>query len=555
MPPIRYSALNRPSVEHGVSDTRYPNQVAITQVSKAVNFDMALDGKLESRGGSYYLTTTAANAEGNMTYIHDFVQRGTNGVVTHTIIGKAHDTLYKYNASTGVFDSFKTGLGTSKPSIVNFVSDAGSEIIAYADGDNFGIYDGTTWTDISSKYNAITGRDMPRYLYVKHNRLLASGDDTNPDVVYFSPSMSPDTNWGANDWVRIAGGLEKITGLSEIYSHILVSGQNSMHIITGKTPVDFSPIQVSDEAGCSSHWSIVTVGSEVYWASEDGIHIGRLRAAEDDALDTEMISANMQVTYDGIAAGSHGVIHGAYFAPKKQIYWTIRDSANGRSNADRMLVLSVTRSSINGVKPVFGPDTRFVWAGYHEFAGAAHSYGCIGVVKTANEIPELYIGGIDGKAMIMYSSYKDGRATVAATTGIADVEYEIRSREETFGGTARTARVGYFYPTFYQKHNASCNVQFIINRTILKPTSARAITFRGNIPYWNEGTDPQITSQWSSTIWEEKPVLSAKVRVGHQAHSVIFLIKNDGSRVKDEISWVGYDMDYQALTRVRGRDA
>tara|TARA_R110000824_G_scaffold83438_1_gene208921 strand:- start:734 stop:2401 length:1668 start_codon:yes stop_codon:yes gene_type:complete len=554
--PLKFEGLNRPSVEHGVSDTSYPNRVAITQASKAVNFDMALDGKLESRGGSYYLTTTAAHPAGNMTFIHDYTSRGTDGSVTHTIIAKCFSVLFKYNTSTGVFDSIKTGLSPlNKPSIVNFVSDAGAEVLIYADGENLGMYDGSSWTDISGNFNAITGRDMPRYVFVKHNRLWAAGDDANPDVVYFCPTMSPDTNWGANDWVRIAGGLEKITGISEIYSHLLVSGQNSMHIITGMTPVDFSPIQVSDEAGCSSHWSIVTVGSEVYWASEDGIHIGRLRASEDDALATETISLNMQVTYDRIAAGSHGTIEGVYFSPKKQIYWAVRDGDNGRSEADRLLVLSIARSSINSPKPTFGPDTRFVWAGHHEFADAAHTYGCISVVKTSNEIPELYIGGINGRALIMYSGYKDARDTKASTTGAANVEYEIRSREETFGGTARTARVAYFFPTFYQKHNSSCTVQFIINRTILKPTTSRAITFRGNIPYWNDGTDPQITSKWSSTIWDDKPVLSAKVRVGHQAHSVIFLIKNDGSRTKDEVSWVGYDMDYQSLARVRGRDA
>jgi len=552
---IPFSGLNRPSVEHGVSDTSYPNRVAITQCGKAVNFDMALDGKLESRGGSYYLTTTAAHAAGNMTYLHDFTRRGTDGTVLHTIIAKAHDTLYEYNSSTGVFDIIQAGLSTNKPSIVNFVSDAGREILAYADGENFAIYDGSTWTDITGNFNAITGRDKPRYLFVKHDRLWASGDDGKPDVIYFSPSLSPDTDWGANDWVRIAGGLEKVTGISEIYSHLLVSGQNSMHIIVGLTPVDFMPIQVSDEAGCSSHWSIVTVGSEVFWANETGIHIGRLRAAEDDALDTEAISLNMQVTYDRIAAGSHGEIEGVYFAPMKQIYWTIKDGPDGNGEPDRCLIYSIARSSAGIAPQAFGPDTRFVWAGYHTFTGAAHTYNSIAVIKNSNEIPELYVGGDNGRAVIMYSGYKDARATVSATTGVANVEYEIRSREETFGGTARTARVGYFYPTFYQKHNGSCTAQFIVNRTILKPTTSRAITFRGNIPYWNSGSSAQITSQWGSTIWDKKPVLSAKVRVGHQAHSIIFLVKNDGSRAKDEISWVGYDMDYQELARVRGRDA
>ena len=126
---IRSSGLNRPSVEHGVSDTSYPNRVAATQCSKAINFDMAIDGKLESRGGSYFINTTAANPAGNMTYLHDFTLRNSDGTVTHTIIAKCFTVLYKYNASTGAFDSVKTGLSTNKPSIVNFVNDNGDEVL------------------------------------------------------------------------------------------------------------------------------------------------------------------------------------------------------------------------------------------------------------------------------------------------------------------------------------------------------------------------------------------------------------------------------------------
>ena len=214
---------------------------------------------------------------------------------------------------------------------------------------------------------------------------------------------------------------------------------------------------------------------------------------------------------------------------------------------------SVARSTPTG-GAAFGPDLRYVWAGYHTFTGTSHSYTSIAVIRNSNEIPELYVGGVNGKAAVMYSDYKDLRSSASATSG-TNVTYEIRSREETFGGTARTARVGYFYPTFYQKHNGGCNVQFILNRAVLKPDTARNITFRGNIPYWNNGNEIDITTQWASTIWDEKPVLSAKIRVGRQAHSIIFLIKNDGSRDKDEISWVGYDLDYQNLRNVRGRDA
>jgi hypothetical protein len=151
-----------PSVEHGVFDSLYPNTLARSQVSKAVNFYMTPDGLLETRGGTQRLTDTVLASTGALPEGHEFVARETDGTLTRRWMVKSGTVLYEYNSSTGVFDSKKTGLSTDKASMVNFVNAAGAEIMLYADGANLLMYDGTTVTDIASNFTAGPGTDIPR---------------------------------------------------------------------------------------------------------------------------------------------------------------------------------------------------------------------------------------------------------------------------------------------------------------------------------------------------------------------------------------------------------
>ena len=539
------SPINRPTVQHGVNDSFYPNTISGTQVSKAVNFDLTKDGQLETRGGTQLLSDTAVASTGTYPHEHLFVKRASDGTLTRIRMLKSGTVLYKYNTSTGVFDSVQTALSTARPCMVNFVNTAGDDVMLYCDQANFLMYDGTTVTDILSNFTAGNATSAPAYLFVKHSVVFASGVKEDPDVIFWCGPRKPDSNWPSQGFAILEGGAAKITGIGELYSYIVVTSLNGVHLMTGRTSASFSFFAVNSQRGCTSHWSIVSQGGYIYFANADGFYVGKLRAAEDDGMDVEAIGSSMQNTFIGIADGYWDNIVGAYHAGKREIFWTVRSA--GQTNPDRLFVYSEVLSHPEASSPAYGLDTRYVWAGYYE----GLNFNSISVMQDANGKAFLSIVDASGKVYTAHTGYKDARA-VGADTG-TDIAYEIRPREETFGRTGSTVRVTSFFPTLYQKHNGGFSVQFLLNRTTLFPASPIPIAFSGNIPYWNDGTDPRITAAWGNTVWTEKPILSAKIGVKQKCYSIIPIITSDGSNTKEEGSFIGYGMLFQRLPQAQGR--
>ena len=87
------------------------------------------------------------------------------------------------------------------------------------------------------------------------------------------------------------------------------------------------------------------------------------------------------------------------------------------------------------------------------------------------------------------------------------------------------------------------------------PDTPQAIKFAGNIPFWNSGADPAITTKWNSTVWSDKAVLNAKVGLKQKCYSIIAIITSDGSNPHEEGTWAGYDMLYQRDPIPQGKAA
>jgi len=516
-------------------------------VSKAVNFDMSPDGQLDTRGGGIKLTDTAVASTGESPELHQFIKRETDGTLTLKTMLKSGTVLYGYNTSTGVFDSVQTGLSTDRASMINFVNAAGAEVMLYADGSNFIMYDGSTVTNIASNYTAGNAASAPRYIFAKHNVCFAVEDD-NPDVLFFCDLLAPNSNWPSQGFLILEGGIDRITGIGEIYDYVLVTTLNSVYIITGRTRSQFALIKVNSTNGCTSHHSIVSHEGFVYWANQSGFKIGKLRRADSDGMEVEHISNNIQNTFEEGKDGFWNNIVGTYHSEKKSIYWTMKAAASDQP--DRLFAYSVIRSRPELPPPDHpGPDLRFVWSGYYE----GYNFNAVKVIEDSTGKDELYVADEAGLVYLMHSGYKDKRA-VGASTG-TDVSYEIRGREETRGGAGREFRIMTFLPLFYQQHNGGFNVQFLVNRSQLVPSSAVTVSFRGNIPYYNDGTVASVTTLWGSSVWSLRPVLNAKISLKTKVFSVIPLIKSSGSNPKEEGTWVGCSWIIQDFPVVQGKAA
>jgi hypothetical protein len=541
MAKIAHKWTHRNSVGHGMNDSEYPAEIATTQVTLSKNFDMMPDGRLESRGGSQK-TSASATAASETIHLEYEYRSVAAGVITRHHMVFAGTRLLKYDPSAKTYSEIDTGLEGIKPGVATFRDDSGVDAMYYCDGKVFKFYDGTGVTNVLTNFQAGAATGIPKHLVVKHERLWASGGTNEHIRVFYSPVAYAEQNWGANDYVTIGGGDEAITGLSEVSDFPLVTTEDGIYIIRGRAGSSADPyvvIKVYEDEGCSSHHSIVPQGGDVYWGNVNGAFIGKLRAAVEDGLDVQKISGPMQNAWDNIKAGQHSNIHGVYFPPKQQIYWVV-ESAAATADPDTLLVYSISRSNPDLDGPTHGADIRFVWSGKWDYAVAITS---IGMVRDSNAIPNLYLGSTDGFSREMYTDYLDNRASDG--TGGTSVSYEVRPREESWGGPGGRARVYAIHPSFHQRKNTTWQVEWILNQSQRLPSSAQTITFRGNVPYLHL-TDETLTSTLGSTVMRDKPNLTHPIRIGWKGFAFQPIFTNVGGDVDGEaFAFVGISYEIQ----------
>ena len=540
-----------PSVRGGYNDSLFATNIANDQVSFAKNCKMALEGFLTQRDGTVKVSDTATGASDIVYDIHGFYKHNSDGTITRYTLIKAGTVLYSFNSTTVVFDSVKTGLAATKASMVNFFNGSGVECVVYADGSNFGMWDGTTWTSLTKPTSWTT---FPKYLEVDDNVLWMAGDSVLVYRLCYSESLDP-TTIKANSFFEIDSGEgTAITGLKRMENYLLIGKENALHLILGSTFTDFSRLRVTRNVGVSSHWSIQSVGNVVYFVNNNGIWLGRLRALQEDGMDTELISGNIQRRFQTISAGTHNKISSVYDGANGQIIWAVNSTSN--TYYDEAFVLSLWHSDPTLAKSLKGPDPRFVWAG----VWVGLKLQSLATVQNSNGVEVVHIGGNDGFVRTTLSTLRKDNCAVGATTG-TDIEWEVDTIELFFPTTARTARVSKFYPILFQKYNNSVNIEWVVDQSQRLPVdntgvaAPRTIAFTGNIPYWHELTSTDITTQWGTSIWAEKPIIQAQVTLkwrGVMATSILFILSSEGTNALDDYSFAGFSIEAD-VKPARGR--
>ena len=100
----------------------------------------------------------------------------------------------------------------------------------------------------------------------------------------------------------------------------------------------------------------------------------------------------------------------------------------------------------------------------------------------------------------------------------------------------------------YQNHDASIDVQWLINGTSLRPSSGDTITLKNLIPYWRSASSATLTSLWGNIIWSDRPWMSTPMTIDAPFRYIQFRFTNDGSNATDEIAYAGIEIVYQTHT-------
>lgn len=255
-------ADRRYSFAGGLNSAENPSSLRNDELSAVRNYGFDTTGALVTRGGQARVTTVPASAR-QVTSLYQYYKRSGS---SFTIFFR-NQTMFQKSGTDGASIDATTFTQDSTFTFATF-----NDTLYYTNGvDTVSSENIRKWTGSGS---ASAPSDSPtnpcRYLIAstKMQRLLAAGDDTDPDTVY-ATALGNGEDWTtANDAfsikVRTFKG-DKIMGLAEINAGILVLKQSSIHLITGSDPTNITVVPLSLDTGCTSARSVAATQTTAYW--------------------------------------------------------------------------------------------------------------------------------------------------------------------------------------------------------------------------------------------------------------------------------------------------
>tara|TARA_R110002167_G_scaffold183494_1_gene383931 strand:- start:3056 stop:4594 length:1539 start_codon:yes stop_codon:yes gene_type:complete len=142
----------------------------------------------------------------------------------------------------------------------------GSPKVVLTDGINpAATYDGTTYTQITHA----TAPSAPKYASFFQNHLFLSGDPTENTNLYFSAPYDETSFDPANGSGVINVGYP-IVATKAFRDSLYIFGINNIKKLVGNNISNFSLENVTDDLGCLSTDSIIEIGGDVFFLSQDG---------------------------------------------------------------------------------------------------------------------------------------------------------------------------------------------------------------------------------------------------------------------------------------------
>ena len=126
-------------------------------------------------------------------------------------------------------------------------------------------YDGTTYTQI-------THADAPSAPKIAHNfknHMFLAGDSTEPTNLYFSAPYD-ETNFAPANGAGVINVGFPVVALKSFRDTLYVFGVNNIRKVVGNNISDFFLQEVTDDLGCLATDSVVEIGGDVYFLSQDG---------------------------------------------------------------------------------------------------------------------------------------------------------------------------------------------------------------------------------------------------------------------------------------------
>ena len=180
------------------------------------------------------------------------------------------DYFYKWNSTTEVWDTITTPatVDVSTVTKIRFSKfNWGIPKVFLTDGVNpAASYDGTTYTQVTSSF----APSAPKLSTTFQNHMFIAGDPSEDTNLYFSAPYNELDYSPANGAGVINVGFP-IVAIKPFRDALYVFGSNNIRKLIGNSIANFVLENVTDDLGCLATDSVIEIGGDLLFLSQDGL--------------------------------------------------------------------------------------------------------------------------------------------------------------------------------------------------------------------------------------------------------------------------------------------
>lgn len=397
-------------------------------------------------------------------------------------------------------NGFTTGLDTE------FVI-ANNKIYLFNGTENIHSYNGASVALNSGLTDLGSSIPKAKYAVWWKNYMFATGESVlsgtkYPARVWFSNIGDPDTWTTGTDYfdVGLSDG-QKITGIGILDQWLVVFKERSIYILSGSGPSDWklsatvnNLVNVANSIGCVSHRSVVQVGNDLWFMSNDGVRSLRKNEQGSNPLHG-LVSGNIQGTIDALNDGQLGKTVATFFDNK--VYFAF---PNGSSTNNNKIAVADLR------RPTDKSNNPYAWTTYIGWSPG------VWTVYEPSSTPQLYYG--EGSADSLVFQAETGTNDNSATIDFDVQDRMIDLREPSMRKTTR-------FGIIYAESGGNYDVE------VSSSTDGTTFTDHGDLNLlsgvvWNSGV-------WDTTTWGFGTEIRQKFPIQRASEQIQMRFRNNAA--------------------------
>jgi hypothetical protein len=261
-----------------------------------VNYEAAITGGYRRISGfaNSYGTVTGTGAVLGVNVVNGI----NDGILACRTPSSGNNYLHRWNNSTSAWVAVTCGgsptmTGVSKVRFSNFNFATPKTILT--DGINpAATYDGTTYTQITHS----AAPSDPKFAVDYANHMFLAGDPAHPTKLFFSAPLA-ETDFATSNGAGVISVGFDIVAIKPFRDVLYIFGTNAIKSLKGTSTSDFVLSGVTHDLGCLASDSIIEIGGDLLFLSQDGMRpiSGTNRIGD---VELETISKNIQSLFTDI---------------------------------------------------------------------------------------------------------------------------------------------------------------------------------------------------------------------------------------------------------------